>query len=90
MSPVIHIGSTSVPTAFSKDLWNCFWAPAGLPQLIMDKFVQALQKVLLQPNIQVQLEKMGAADNFIGPKEFADLIDAECRFYMELAKQKGK
>jgi len=75
---------------FSKDLWNGFLAPAGLPQPIMDKFVQAFQKVLSQPSIQAQLEKVGVPASFVGPNEFANLIDEEYRFYMEIAKQKGK
>jgi tripartite-type tricarboxylate transporter receptor subunit TctC len=72
---------------FSKDVWNGFFAPAGLPEPIMDKFVQAFQKVIFQPNIQAQLEKVGLPAGFLGPKEFATLIDEEYKFYMGLAKQ---
>jgi tripartite-type tricarboxylate transporter receptor subunit TctC len=73
---------------FSKDLWNAFFAPPGIPQPIMDKFVQAFQKVISRPDVQVQLDKVGVPASFIGPKEFGKLIDEEYEFYMGLAKQK--
>jgi tripartite-type tricarboxylate transporter receptor subunit TctC len=73
---------------FSKDLWNGFYAPTGLPQPIMDKFVQAFQKVISQPNVQAQMEKVGCPPGFIPPKEFAKFVDEEYKFYTGLAKQK--
>jgi tripartite-type tricarboxylate transporter receptor subunit TctC len=73
---------------FSKDLWNGFYAPAGLPQPIMDKFVWAFYNVISQPNVQIQLEKIGVFASFMGPKEFGKLVDDEYKFYMEIATQK--
>jgi tripartite-type tricarboxylate transporter receptor subunit TctC len=73
---------------FSKDLWIGVYAPAGLPQPIMEKFVLAFQKALSQPAIQAQVEKVGVFPGFMGPKEFANLVDEEYKFYMELAKLK--
>jgi tripartite-type tricarboxylate transporter receptor subunit TctC len=73
---------------FSRDFWNGFFAPAGLSQPIMDKFVQAFQKVISQPDVQAQMEKVGTPPGFLAPKEFANLVDEEYKFYMGLAKQK--
>ena len=75
---------------FSRDMWNGFYAPAGLPQPIMDKFVQAFKKAIFLPSVQTQLEKAGVFVSFMEPKEFAQLVDEEYKLYTGLAKQKGK
>jgi tripartite-type tricarboxylate transporter receptor subunit TctC len=75
-------------TKFSKDTWNGFYAPAGVPQPIMDKFVAVCEKALSQPSVQAQIEKIGVFPGFLGPKEFAKLVNEEYEFYMELAKLK--
>jgi tripartite-type tricarboxylate transporter receptor subunit TctC len=71
---------------FSKDLWNGFFAPAGLPQPIMDKVVPVFEKVLSRPDIQARLERVGVFAGFMGPKEFANLIAEEYEFMTELAR----
>ncbi len=73
--------------SFSRDMWNGFYAPAGLPQPIMDKFAQAFKKAISLPNVQPQLEKTGVFAGFMEPKEFANFVDEEYKFYMDLAKQ---
>jgi len=72
---------------FSKDLWNGFFAPVGVPQPILDKVTLAFQKALSQPNVQVQIEKVGLFAGYMSPKEFSDLIDNEYKFYMDVGKQ---
>jgi len=72
----------------SKDTWNGFYAPAGLPQPIMDKIVSVFEKALSQPSVQAQIEKTGVYPGFLGPKEFANLVEEEYKFYTGLAKQK--
>jgi tripartite-type tricarboxylate transporter receptor subunit TctC len=76
--------------SYSKNMWNGFYAPAGLPQPIMDKFVSVFRKVLSEPSVEAQLEKVGVFAGFMEPKEFADYVDGEYRFYMEIGKEKGK
>jgi tripartite-type tricarboxylate transporter receptor subunit TctC len=39
--------------------WNAFWAPAGTPAPILDKLNAAVIKVLAEPAIREQLDKMG-------------------------------
>lgn len=46
--------------------------------------MRAFEKVLSQPNIQAQLDKVGVPAGFMGPKEFANLVDEEYKYYMEL------
>ena len=75
---------------FSKDMWNGFYAPAGLPQPIMDKFVSVFKKVFSQPSVEAQLEKVGVFGGFLEPQEFAKLVDEEYQFYTELHKQQKK
>ena len=77
-------------STFSKDMWNAFYAPAGLPQPIMDKFVSVFRKVFSQPSVEAQLERVGVFGGFMEPHAFANYVDEEYRFYMEIAKQKGK
>ena len=75
---------------FSKDLWNGFYAPAGLPEPILEKFVQAFEKALSQPDVQAKLEKVGVFANFKGSKEFANFVDEEYNFYMSIAPKQQK
>jgi len=75
---------------FSRDQWSGFFAPAGLPQPIMDKIVPVFKKALSLPNVQAQIEKAGVFATFMEPKEFANFIDDQYKFYMELAKKQGK
>ncbi len=75
---------------FSRDFWSGFFAPAGLPQPIMDKVVPVFEKALSLPNVQAQMEKAGVIPHFMGPREYAQFIDEEYKFYMDLAKQKRK
>jgi len=39
--------------------WNAFWAPAGTPEPILDKLNAAVIRVLAEPAIREQLDKMG-------------------------------
>jgi tripartite-type tricarboxylate transporter receptor subunit TctC len=75
---------------FSRDFWSGFFAPAGLPQPIMAKIVTVFEKTLTLSNVQTQMEKTGVVPHSMGPREFAQFIDEEYKFYMDLAKQKGK
>ncbi len=72
----------------SKDMWNGFFAPSGIPRAVMEKFIPPFQKALAQQNIKVQLEKVGVFAGFMGTDEFSRLIDNEYKFYMEVAKRK--
>ncbi len=73
---------------FSRDMWNGFFAPAGLPPAIMEKVSQAFKKALSLSSVQLQLEKAGVFAGYIGPKEFASFVDEEYKFYMDMAKLK--
>ena len=73
---------------FSRDFWNGFFAPAGIPQAIVDKVVPVFQKTISLSNVQTRFEKVGVLANFLGPKDFASFIDEEYNFYMTLAKEK--
>jgi len=77
-------------STFSKDMWNGFYAPAGLPQPILEKFVSVFRKVFSQPSVEAQLERVGVFGGFMEPQEFANYVDEEYRFYTEIGKQKGK
>jgi tripartite-type tricarboxylate transporter receptor subunit TctC len=72
---------------FSKDFWNGFFAPAGIPQEIVEKIVPVFHRAASLPHVQGQLEKAGVFTNFLAPKEFAALIDEELSFYAALAKE---
>jgi len=72
---------------FSRDMWNGFYAPAGLPEPIMDKFAQAFKKALSLPSVQPQLERAGVFAGYMEPKEFAHFVEEEYKLYMDLAKQ---
>ena len=56
----------------------------------MDKFVAACERAYSQPTVQAQIEKIGVFPEFLGPKEFANLVNEEYDLYMELAKRRGQ
>jgi tripartite-type tricarboxylate transporter receptor subunit TctC len=76
--------------SFGKDMWNGFYGPAKFPQPITEKLVPVFRKVLADSKVQSQIERVGLFVDYLGPQDFANLIEDEYRFYMELAKQKGK
>jgi tripartite-type tricarboxylate transporter receptor subunit TctC len=57
---------------------------------ILEKFVQTFERTLTLPNVQAQMEKAGVLPTFMGPNEFADFIDDQYKFFMDLAKETGK
>jgi len=72
--------------SFSRDFQMAFYAPAGLPQPVMEKFVKAFEKVFLQPNVQDQIEKTGVIPTFMGPKELSKVMDEDYKFFRDLVK----
>ena len=75
---------------FSKDMWNGFYAPAGLPDAIRDRLVTVFEKALAQPDVQAKVEQSGAFVNYMGPKDFAALNDEEYEFYTAAAAKQPK
>jgi tripartite-type tricarboxylate transporter receptor subunit TctC len=75
---------------FSRDMWNGWYAPKGLSKPIMERFVSAFRKVLSQPSVDAQLERVGLFGGFLPPEEFAALIEEEYQLYMDVAKQRTK
>lgn len=71
-------------TGAESGSWIGLLAPAGLPQPVVSKISQDLQKVLARPDIQQQLLGQGAVARGGTPAEFADMIAADRRKYARI------
>jgi tripartite-type tricarboxylate transporter receptor subunit TctC len=73
-------------TDVSRDFWNGFFAPAGTPQPIFNKLVQAFEKVITNPQMREKLEKLDFIPTYLGPKEFEAYLQKEYEMWMKLGK----
>jgi tripartite-type tricarboxylate transporter receptor subunit TctC len=70
------IAEAGVP-GFNATLWIGFMAPAGTPQLIVDKLNQAITKILARPDIKEAWEKTGATPIVMTQLEFKTFMDGQ-------------
>jgi tripartite-type tricarboxylate transporter receptor subunit TctC len=66
-------------------LWSGLWAPAGTPSELVDKIAKDIARVLAQPSLREQLERLGAEPMAMNPSEFARFV----RLEMEEAARVG-
>lgn len=85
-----------VPTAAEEGLgqltivpWVGFFGPAGMPQPVVDRLSQALQKVLAEPAVRQQLEEQGFQPFGMGPQEFARYFRERHDTWVETIRQHG-
>lgn len=82
------VAESGVP-GFDISTWFGIFAPAGLPQPVLDKLLQAAEMALKSPAMIASLDRMGAAPAPMKPKAFADFIKAEQRKYEVIVRQSG-
>ncbi len=62
---------------FEVSSWNGLAAPAGTPQPIVDKLNAEVNRILLMPDVQRQLQLMGAQVMGGSSRQFADHVQAQ-------------
>jgi tripartite-type tricarboxylate transporter receptor subunit TctC len=70
---------------FAATSWHGFFAPAGVPQPIVERLTSEVQAILRLPEVVKQLSDVGVTAVGSTPAEFAVHIDAETRRWAEVA-----
>jgi tripartite-type tricarboxylate transporter receptor subunit TctC len=74
-----HPGVTMVP-------WWGVMAPAGTPQIILDRLTQELEAASKDKAIHERLKATFVQFEFAGPREFAQRLAAETKFYGDIIR----
>jgi tripartite-type tricarboxylate transporter receptor subunit TctC len=70
--------------------WNAILAPAGTPQVIVEKLAGAIKTALDDPNVFKRLQEAGVDPTLgRGPKETAEFIKAELAKWAPIIKMSG-
>ena len=83
-----HPEYKDVPTAKEQgldivlEIWNGFAAPKGTPKAAIDKFADALGKMLNDPDVKQTMAKHGEQVTFKGPAEFAAFWRKDYQFFV--------
>jgi tripartite-type tricarboxylate transporter receptor subunit TctC len=66
-----------------------FWAPAGTPQASIDKFSDALAKVLAQPDLRQQLTNLGLSVEFMSQQQLGSREKAYTQTWTRIIRNSG-
>ncbi len=66
-----------------------YFAPAGTPKAVIDRFSEALAKVLIQPEVRNQLTAMGLAVGHMPPEQLASRERAYAQVWTRVIKASG-
>jgi tripartite-type tricarboxylate transporter receptor subunit TctC len=66
-----------------------YFAPAGTPKAVIDRFSEALAKVLTQPDVRNQLTAMGLAVGHMPPEQLATRERAYAQTWARVIKASG-
>lgn len=66
--------------------WQGLMAPAGTPQLVIDRLNTSLQDALFDPKVREALAKLGAAAAGGAPARLGQLVDSELTRWAEVVK----
>jgi tripartite-type tricarboxylate transporter receptor subunit TctC len=74
---------------YDADQWLGFLAPAKTSTDAIARLNEAAQRVLKQPELQKALENVGAQADYLGPKEFGELVKSEMPKWAKVVKATG-
>lgn len=69
--------------------WNGLAAPANTPRAIIDKLNKEVNRILNMPDVQKQLQALGADPVGGTPEEFANYVNAETKKWAAVVKAAG-
>lgn len=84
--PTIPTVAEAGYAGFDMPSWYGIWAPAGTPQIVIDKVYAATRKALQNPDIKARFEAMSFIPVGSSPQEFAAFQANEYRTYEKVIK----
>ena len=82
------VAETALP-GFDVVTWQGILAPAGTPQLVIDRLATELAAILALPEVADDLARQGFAVTADGPDRFAALVRAEAERWPVLVRRTG-
>lgn len=67
-------------------VWQGLFAPAGLPQSVVDALIPAIEKVLKSPEVVKRALNAGYIPEYKGPEEFRKFLESEIQTVAKIAK----
>jgi tripartite-type tricarboxylate transporter receptor subunit TctC len=69
--------------------WQGVSGPPGLPQYVVDKWVEIMEQAVKDPGFQKEADRVGKVLLFRGPSDYKAYVMKEYESYKSLAKQMG-
>ncbi len=83
-----------IPTTYEKGYrqqfinhWTALFAPAGVPQPVLDVVIPAANKAIRAENFVKRVEGLGCGVKYLSPSEFKNFIAEEEKIAAEIAKE---
>jgi tripartite-type tricarboxylate transporter receptor subunit TctC len=70
-------------------LWVGVFAPAGLPQPVLDVLVPAVAKTLKDPEVLDRASAINLMVDYMGPEEFRKFLESEIRIVEKIVQDVG-
>jgi tripartite-type tricarboxylate transporter receptor subunit TctC len=67
-------------------IWSGAFAPAGVPQSVLDVLIPAIEKTLKHPDVINRGTKAGFTMEYKGPEEFRKFIESEIKLVEKIVK----
>lgn len=86
--PTLPTVAESLKKEYEIVTWYGIDGPPGLPQDITEKVSEAVKQALADPSFSSRLDSIGADRRHMGPKEYAEFVDAETKKWKSLNLRK--
>ena len=81
-----HIAGMAGYPKVDASSWFALFAPAKVPQAVIDKLVADVKKVVNDPAFQKKAEEQGATAEFKGPAELAATVQRDYASWGDVVK----
>ena len=66
-----------------------FFAPAGTPKAVIDRYSEAIAKIIAQPDVRDRLTSMGITVGHMSPQKFASHVNSYTQHWEEIIRTNG-
>lgn len=89
LAPEVPTMSEAGLPGYEVSMWNGLSAPAGTPASVVDRLAAAATKAVASDELQAKIKSNGGDPIVMGPKEFADYLQADIRRWSDAIKAAG-